>query len=132
MEIEKLPDVSWRGNCYQNCIEFIIRNKGTFMDCKITHGVVDGQGPLKGHTISHSWIESPDGKICFDIEMGSNAWVAISKEEYYGIGVHEDTVKRYTIIEAFIELEKSMNYGPWDEDIINHAKAEYRIEHEIN
>lgn len=98
-----------KGNCYQSAGNFIINNSN--IPILLCHGLVSGQGKLKGLRIEHAWCEL--GDIVFDCSNGRN--IVMRKEEYYKIGkIKEKEVKRYTQKEAMKLMLKFKYYGRFE------------------
>ncbi len=106
------------GDCYGVAGNQVIENK----DWLLCHGIVDGQGPLKGHKVGHAWNEYQD--VVFDCSNGHK--VVVRKERYYAIGNIKKIV-RYTHQEAIKLMAKTKHYGPWDKEVQSPWQAERRV-----
>ena len=68
----------------------------------LVHGIVTGQGKLKGMKIGHAWIEI--GDMVLDYSHGRR--IVMKKKQYYRMGKIKK-VRRYTVKEASKLMFKS-------------------------
>lgn len=100
-----------KGNCYEVAGK-LIADMDDFPNVFLCHGLVTGQGKVKGIRFGHAWVEI--NNIVIDISNGKN--VAMEKEMYYRIGNIKDTeVKKYSPAESKLMILKTENFGPWDD-----------------
>ena len=92
------------GDCYRIAANNVIDNKYLLL----CHGIVSGQGKLKGKRIGHAWNELQD--MVFDFSNGRQ--IIIRKEKYYRIGKIKK-VKKYTRDEAIKLMLIYKSLGPW-------------------
>jgi len=93
------------GNCFFKNGQIFIDGNFDFL----CHGIVIGQGEIKGVKHTHCWIEK--GDVIFDYSNGSN--IIMRKEKYYEIG-KITKVKRYTKQEAIKKMLKTKHWGSCD------------------
>ena len=101
------------GDCYDVAFKYYISNpKDNF---KIVHGMVDGQGPLKGIRFDHAWIEDARGNV-IDASNGKfNKPLILPKELYYAIGnIKESQLKRFGNKEISDNVNKTGKTSGWD------------------
>ena len=94
------------GHCYDDSFEYLLQNP----DRTLVHGIVAGQGKLKGIRYGHAWIEH--GDIVYDPSLDKRfplVW-------YYAVGQIEYVVK-YDFKEARTMILLEGTYGPWDKEI---------------
>ena len=97
------------GDCFQAAGRYVLNHPGAEAEYVLVHGIVTGQGPLKGVQYTHAWIER-DGNV-LDYSNGKKtevqAWL------YYVLGRIETTV-RYTPREAAKKMWETKHFGPWE------------------
>ncbi len=93
-----------KGNCFDVAGRMVMDNR----DMVLCHGIVAGQGELKGRRIDHAWCELQD--VVFDFSNGRKH--TLRKERYYKIG-KISKVKRYNSKEACKLMLKIGHFGPW-------------------
>lgn len=97
------------GQCYKDAYEALMRNHD---DAVLVHGIVTGQGSIKGIRYGHAWVERYHGCVVEDQTVdGPNK--LFLKDEYYCLGKITD-VRKYTWKEAMEHALKTETYGPWD------------------
>jgi len=99
---EDYPEENRNGNCFEYAYKAVVLNR----QYSLVHGIVTGEGKLKGVKFVHAWCEF-DG-MCYD----STANVAMPKKLYYEKGKIEHTVA-YTMDEAFELVIHTETYGYW-------------------
>ena len=106
------------GNCYQIHLETLQERRWEhdgIKDTLLVHGLVTGQGKIKGTRYGHAWLEV-GGMIVFDISNGRD--VVMSVQDYYELGkIKEEEIKRYSLTEAQKLITRTGHYGPWHHDI---------------
>jgi hypothetical protein len=101
------------GDCYQAAAQHLMKETifagNPNSDLRLVHGEVSGQGPLKGRTFGHAWIENGDSVI--DRSNGQN--IQMPKDAYYLLGKISN-YHVYTPEEARDKMMEHGHYGPWD------------------
>jgi len=106
LEAVEIPKANKGGNCYQ----VAYRYSQNHPDLKLVHGLVQGQGALKGVRYNHAWVE--DTKNVFDLTLPKK-YQKMPKEDYYALGKIKD-VFRYSQKEILDKILKYETYGPWE------------------
>jgi len=110
IKLQSLLLESAMGDCYQAAGNLAISFVGD-PKAKLVHGMVNGQGPLKGIRFGHSWVEYGDKVL--DHSNGEKR--EIPKSVYYALGkVNPEENKYYTPKEAIKWMMKSKHWGPWE------------------
>ena len=105
-----IPEKNRNGDCYSSAVNLVMKlNSMGDKKAKLVHGIVTGQGALKGLEYSHAWVES--GDMVLDYSNGRE--LVVPKELYYKIGKITKT-KKYGYMEMLQNLVKKEHYGPWD------------------
>ena len=86
---------------------------------KIVHAIIEPHG----EKLSHAWLEDLDLVFFSGFIDGEKCLVECAREEYYEQSKISHVV-RYTLFEAYAEEKKHGHYGPWDEKIRRHLRAE--------
>jgi len=105
-----IPKENRAGNAFEAAIDYML-NASLLENRKnlvLVHGKVVGQGPIKGITYMHAWIE--DGDEVIDVSDGKN--IKMSKFLYYSIGNVSETHK-YTVDRMKNQIMKFQTMGPW-------------------
>lgn len=106
------------GECYGNALKLVLENMN--QELTIVHGLVTGQGPIKGHRITHAWTE--DKEFCYDMNANTMQMTPMPKIAYYILGkiqIHETV--RYTGKEIRDLVLESGHAGPFNERLLEHA-----------
>ena len=99
-----------RGDCYQAAGRLIMNFFGD-KGAKLVHGMVNGQGALKGLRFGHAWVEK--GSKILDHSNGKKQ--EMSKALYYALGdVKSSECRYYTGLEAAKWMSKKEHWGPWE------------------
>jgi hypothetical protein len=106
-----IPEENKNGNCYEEALNLFMNMIST-PEVKLVHGIVTGQGAVKGIKFGHAWVEFKD--FCIDKSNGNS--IMQTKEVYYRIGKIKK-VKRYIALEAMKNIQKFGTYGPWDKNL---------------
>jgi hypothetical protein len=111
-----VPKKNTGGDCYEAAARYIIDHAlmGKEKGLVLVHGIVTGQGPIRGIQYGHAWVENGDEVI--DKSRGRD--IHLPKAVYYALGNISETI-RYTPEETRRKLLDTGNYGPWD------LKSEY-------
>jgi len=102
------------GDCYVAAGKLILYGDSevnSYGDLYLIHGMVDGQGPLKGVRYDHAWCE--DDHLIYDFSNGRR--LIFPKQLYYSIGNidhHENF--RYSKEEARRFILDNGTWGPWE------------------
>ena len=108
----KLKDIltEGKGDCYQAAGRLIINFMGD-KSARLVHGMVEGQGSLKGLKFGHAWVEY--GGKCLDHSNGKKQ--EIPKTVYYAVGnIMPQQCKYYAPRETTRKMMKHRHWGPWD------------------
>jgi len=111
------------GDCYQAAFQLIM-DRAIFGDAScltLVHGVVTGQGPIKGVKYGHAWVEDNSGPIAIVIDASNDNYVEMPAYAYYRLGKIKQTI-RYTWEEARKEAQEHEHYGPWQGETSPEAK----------
>lgn len=112
MESDSTGGEGERGNCYQGAAliaDYLVGAGLPEEKIRIAHGMVSGQGRLRGIRFDHAWVEIAERWV-----MDGETWGTLHRARYYDLGSirHED-VSRYTIAEAGHQMVSTEHYGPW-------------------
>ena len=111
--LEELDDQNKSGDCYETAGRIVTDEliKGSNKDIILVHGIVTGQGPIRGIQYGHAWVEEGDEVI--DNSNGRN--LRLPKILYYALGnIDPESTFRYTMEEARRKILDNGNWGPWD------------------
>lgn len=95
------------GDCYYKAYKYQEQNPNVIL----VHGLVAGQGKLKGITYTHAWCE--DGDIIIDMTLKSNLQKSFNKNIYYLLG-NIKTTFRYSYNQRIEKSFQFRTYGPWE------------------
>jgi hypothetical protein len=103
-----IPAKNKNGDCYQAAYRYATSN--TQNKPTVVHGMVTGQGVLKGIKYDHAWVE--EGDTVIDKSNGQD--IRIPKEAYYALGdIQENQTIRYSVNDVFKYAEETGTYGKW-------------------
>jgi hypothetical protein len=110
-----IPADNQNGTCYQDAMNYMMRHsKRGKTDILLCHGLVTGQGAIRGIVYNHAWVEK--GGTVIDETVP----IKIDKRVYYAMGnIKEKTVFRYTFDEMARKVTDFKTYGPWEKKLIN-------------
>ena len=110
IKLKHILNESKPGDCYQVSGRFIMDTGGDDKH-RLVHGMVDGQGSLKGLRYGHAWVEYGN-KV---IDNSNGKYREYAKDMYYNVGniVSKDT-KYYNLTEARNWIAKTKHWGPWE------------------
>lgn len=110
VDLNTIPNKNKNGDCYVSAYRSLqeFTRKGV-KKVKLVHGIVTGQGAIKGIQYGHAWIEM-NGTV-IDSSNGRN--IVLPKRVYYTLGQIEVT-REYTYDEALEQAARYGTYGPWD------------------
>lgn len=111
-----------KGNCYENAIIAMIHEvpPGERHNYRVVHGIVTGQGKIKGVRYGHAWIEyrmrfgNEDTGVIIAYDPAMN--VRIPAEHYRALG-NASNIKAYTFEQMRDLMASTKHCGPWDETI---------------
>ncbi len=109
---EGIPKKNKDGDCYQKALRYMESHHSSTL--RLVHGLVDGQGALKGITYNHAWVE--DGDNIIDMTLPKELQKALNKTIYYALG-NIKTVCRYTHEEMREKVLEEGTYGPWEDKL---------------
>lgn len=99
------------GDCYKAAGSFVMRRDHRDSST-LVHGVVSGQGPLRGQRFDHAWVERGDEVI--DLSNGGN--MRVLKQHYYRLGQIDPTeCHYYPGHEAVAQMLEHEHFGPWED-----------------
>jgi len=106
----KLKDIltEGMGDCYQAAGRLIM---GYIGKGRLVHGMVNGQGSLKGIRFGHAWVEV--GSNVLDHSNGKKK--SMSKNVYYALGkINPGECKYYEYKDAAKFMVDKGHWGPWE------------------
>lgn len=102
------------GDCYEAAGRLILFGDdelNSYGELYLIHGMVDGQGPLKGIRYDHAWCE--DDHLIYDFSNGRR--LIFPKQLYYSIGnIKESENFKYSKEEARKFILDTGTWGPWE------------------
>jgi GNAT superfamily N-acetyltransferase len=109
------------GDCYQAAGRYML-DSGHLGDpdspLRVVHGEVAGQGPMRGKTFGHAWVEvhDPDNDEPMVIDPSNGGDLHMPKSQYYSMGkINElNNYHSYTPQEAAKKMTDLQHFGPWD------------------
>lgn len=99
------------GDCYYKAYKYQEKNPNVIL----VHGLVEGQGKLKGITYNHAWCE--DGEMIIDMTLKPHLQTSLNKDLYYLLG-NITTTFSYTFNDRLIKSLEIGTYGPWEEVLL--------------
>lgn len=108
----KLKDIltEGMGDCYQAGGRLIMNFFGDKRH-KLVHGMVNGQGALKGKRYGHCWVESSNTVL----DHSNGRKLEIPTKVYYALGsVKRNECKYYTPEQAAKMMSTKKHWGPWE------------------
>jgi hypothetical protein len=108
------------GDCYEAAGRYMINNgladPNSFL--RVVHGEVAGQGPMKGKTFGHAWVEvhDPDNDEPMVIDPSNGRDLHMPMSQYYNMGkINElNNYHSYTPQDAAKKMTELQHFGPWD------------------
>lgn len=98
------------GNCYKSAANEVLKNS----KYTLVHGVVTGQGPLKGMEYGHAWVEYQDEVM----DRANDKNFQMPREVYYAIGnIDPNQQHKYNSEEVMEMIMKYETWGPWEEGV---------------
>lgn len=101
-----------------NCFQVAYRTFSTLWyrgNYRLVHGMIDGQGPVKGLRFVHAWVENIDTGMVIDNTLPEGKRL-LPQRDYYSLAhVQADQLSKYTTEQV---LEYAINtgiYGPWED-----------------
>ena len=108
----KIPQKNRNGDCFMAAGKYISdfafqSQEKTFL----VHGIVTGQGEIRGIRFLHAWVEN--NNMVIDKSNGKD--LHIPKDLYYALGnINPGEIVKYTYSEAIEKMLNNGHYGPWD------------------
>ena len=117
--INEIPDENKNGNCYQQAYDYFMSNCFKNKSLKLCHGLVTGQGTIKGIVYNHAWCEDELHNIVYDMTMPD--WAQhLPIDFYYKLGkINPDTVFKYDLDQVRNKIIEFKTYGPWEDILLN-------------
>ena len=110
IDIKDLPADHMNKNCFVVAAQYVLHeSRDGNTDLILVHGVVTGQGAIKGLRYIHAWVE--DGDTVIDKSNGKN--IKMPRFLYYALGNIGKAFK-YTPQKVKEGMLKYSHYGPWD------------------
>lgn len=107
-----IPKENQNGTCYQDALMYMMDNDDD--DLYLCHGLVTGQGAIKGIVYNHAWVEK--GNTVIDETVP----IEMPKAVYYALGrINKKTVFRYNHNEMRKKATKFRTYGPWEKVLLD-------------
>ena len=117
--LNKIPDKNKNGDCYIQAYNYFMNNHTKNKNLRLCHGLVTGQGKIKGIVYNHAWCEDINKGVVFDMTMPS-FFQNVETKIYYLMGkINTDTVFKYDFNEVIDKASEFKTYGPWEEVLIN-------------
>lgn len=96
------------GDCFVVALQNVMADRGLYL----CHGIVSGQGPLRGIRFAHAWNETQFGYV---IDQSNGNDVVMPRDAYYALGeIDESDVRYYDFDEMAECVVRYGTYGPWD------------------
>lgn len=113
--VKNIPKENQNGDCYVVSYKYFNSNCFKNKNLRLVHGLVSGQGALKGIIYCHAWCE--DGETIIDMTLPPKIQKELPKGLYYAIG-HIKTTFEYDYNQVNENAQKFGTYGPWEEVLI--------------
>lgn len=110
MRIEDVPEKNKHGNCFEVALHTFMED---MVNRTLVHGIVTGQGPIKGIKYNHAWVEE-NGVV-----VDNTVHITLPCEVYYSLGQIEIT-RKYDRLNVNKMIEKFGTYGPWDKELMRY------------
>jgi hypothetical protein len=104
------------GQCYQVAYHYFDKNYPRNHNLRLVHGLVTGQGPIKGIIYNHAWVEDVQKKIVID-ETFPEPYRVMPVDLYYRLGKVVSTYK-YDLMQVMMKASTFKTYGPWEDELI--------------
>ena len=114
------------GDCMEAAVKLMMRSYTDYYGERfkpasgspvLVHGLVHGQGSLKGKRFVHAWVES--GGMVYDYSNGGEN--ELTQSQYYRIGKIDPKQKGAYFKYSYSDMKKKLlstgHYGPWDIDM---------------
>lgn len=112
---KKISSKNKGGECFQLAYRYMSENGTNNKNLKLVHGLVTGQGPIKGIVYNHAWCE--DGDTIIDMTLNPNLQTTLPVQFYYALG-NIKIVYKYNYLETISKSLESETYGPWEEILL--------------
>lgn len=114
-DLENIADENKNGKCYEIALDYFLKNCFKNKDLRLCHGLVTGQGPIKGIVYCHAWCEDMDYVYDFSGPLTD----PISADLYYYIGkIDPKTVFIYDRNQVQAKMTEFKTYGPWEDVLL--------------
>lgn len=102
--------ISADGDCFEVSAKHILYANP---DDILVHGMVSGQGNVKGVRYRHAWCEDFSGGMVIDKSNGRD--ISMPKDVYYALGnINPKEVIKYNFEEVRINILDHEHWGPWE------------------
>jgi len=110
---DDIPAKNQGGMCFQVASQYMLQHSKD-KQLRLCHGLVTGQGAIKGVVYVHAWVER--GQLVIDETLNAK----IPKDMYYDIGnINKKYVYTYTLDEMMKKMNEFETYGPWERKLLN-------------
>ena len=114
-----IPEENQNGDCYQQGLRYFLDNVHSNPDLRLCHGLVTGQGAIKGIKYNHCWVEDIKKNKVFDMTMPDFFRNPDTDIYYYFGKINPDDVFRYGLDQVLAKEQEFGTYGPWEEKLLN-------------
>jgi len=117
-----IPAENQEGDCYVVGYQYFMKNHRSNPNLRLCHGLVTGQGPIKGIVYNHCWCEDIKTDNVIDMTM-PECFQNVPTKVYYHIGlIDPDNVYKYDFDQVMEKAAEFKTYGPWEDKLL---KNEY-------
>lgn len=118
-DYKDIPEESQGGDCYVSGYKYFMKNCHSNSSLRLCHGLVTGQGSIKGIKYNHCWCEDVTKHIVYDMTM-PQFFQIVPKDVYYTVGqINEDEVFKYDFKQTTAKAYKFGTYGPWEQKLLD-------------
>jgi hypothetical protein len=114
---DDIPDENQGGDCYQTAYHYFVTNCHQNPNLRLVHGLVTGQGQIKGIVYNHAWVEDTETDNVIDLTM-PEFFQHVNTTVYYALGQIKYSVK-YTAEDVLKNIQKFRTYGPWNKKLLD-------------
>lgn len=116
---DNIPAENQGGNCYTKGYDYFMKNSISNKNLRLCHGLVTGQGPIKGIKYNHCWCEDTRTGNVIDNTM-PEFFRNVPIEVYYHIGkIDPDDVFKYDRNQVRQKAIDFRTYGPWENKLLD-------------
>ena len=95
-----------------------MKNYAKNPNLRLCHGLVTGQGAIKGVKYNHCWCEDTKSGNIIDMTM-PEFFQNVAIEVYYYMGkVDKDDVFKYDMDQVTAKASEFGTYGPWEDKLL--------------